>query len=149
SRIRCSLPCMRDARSVGDLVGEEGTGVWSAACLRGRMQPRARVRARPRRRGVTLLEVLVVVAIMSLVAAAVGVSAYRHWRHGQVDTARTAARTIRGGVKAWWVTTGRSDCPTVADLIRDHVLDEDSPQQDPWGKPWRIDCSDDEVSVGS
>ena len=104
---------------------------------------------RQARRGVTLLEVLVVVAIMSLIAAGVGVAAYKYWKDAQVKTATTGARTIRSAVKSYWVMTGKNGCPTVAELVSDDILDEDSPRTDPWGKPWRIECSEDHASVSS
>jgi type II secretory pathway pseudopilin PulG len=96
-----------------------------------------------------LLEVLVVVAIMSIIAAGVGIASYRHWQSAQIKTAGTNARTVRAAVKSWWVMTGNSGCPTAAQLVSDEVLDDDSPLTDPWGKPWRIECSDDHVSVSS
>ena len=60
-----------------------------------------------------------------------------------------AAGMSRGAVKQYWVTTDNGGCPTVADLVEARTLDEDSPRKDPWGKPWRIECSEDRVSVGS
>jgi general secretion pathway protein G len=96
-----------------------------------------------------LIEILVVLAIMALIAGAVGVASYRFFKESQVKTATIGARTIRGAVKSWWVTTGSNGCPTLADLMQNRVLDEGSPRKDPWGKPWRIECSEDEVSVGS
>ena len=98
-------------------------------------------------RGVTLMEVLVVVAIMSLIAAGVGIAAYEYWNETRVRTAMTDARTLRGAVKSWWVLTGNDGCPTVAQLVRGRVLDADSARADPWGSPWRIECSEGEVSV--
>lgn len=100
-------------------------------------------------RGLTLLEILVVVAIMALIAAAVGVGSFRYWREAQIKTATFGARTIRGAVKSWWVMGDKQGCPTVNELIEDRALDEDSPRKDPWGKPWRIECSGEQVSVGS
>lgn len=101
------------------------------------------------RRGVTLIEVLVVLAILSLIAGAVGVAAYRSFQQAQVKTAITNARTIRGAVKSYWVMSERGGCPTVAQLIGERVLDEDSPRKDPWGSNYRIECSEDQVSVSS
>lgn len=124
-----------------------------AACQTGRSMSTsptpARLRRRRRARGVSLIEILVVVAIMSLLAAAVGVGAYRAWVDSQVKTATFGARTIRSAVRQWWVVGDNHGCPTMADLVQSRTLDEDSPQRDPWGKPWRIECSDDQVSVGS
>jgi type II secretory pathway pseudopilin PulG len=96
-----------------------------------------------------LIEVLVVLAIISLIGGGVGVAVYRHYKGAQGKAATSGARTIRGAVRSWWVTSGSSGCPTVARLVSDGVLDEDSPLTDPWGTPWRIECSGDSVSVGS
>jgi len=100
-------------------------------------------------RGTSLLEILIAVAIMSLIAAAVGIGAYRAFRDSQVKTAALNARTIRNAVKQYWVSSTNPDCPTFADLVKERALDEDSPRKDPWGSPWRIECADEQVSVGS
>lgn len=107
------------------------------------------IRKRRLARGTSLLEILIAVAIMSLLATAIGIGAYRAWRDSQVKTAAMNARTIRGAVKSYWVTTSSGDCPTFADLVKQRALDEDSPRKDPWGTPWRIECSEEQVSVGS
>ena len=113
------------------------------------MLSHSRRRRRRLARGVSLIEILIVVAIMSLIAAAVGVGAYRSWREAQVKTATFNARTLRGAVKQYWVTTDNGGCPTVTDLIEARTLDEDSPRKDPWGKPWRIECSEDRGGEGA
>ncbi len=110
---------------------------------------RSRSRSRRRQRGVSLIEILVVVAIMSLIAGAVGIGAYRAWQGAQNKTATLNARTIRGAVKSYWVTTSNGGCPTMGDLLAQRALDEDSPRKDPWGSAWRIECADDQVSVSS
>ena len=94
--------------------------------LRARFEMPFRIHVqRSRFRGVTLMEVLVVVAIMSLIAAGVGIAAYEYWNETRVRTAMTDARTLRGAVKSWWVLTGNDGCPTVAELVRARVLDAD------------------------
>lgn len=107
------------------------------------------IRRRRLVRGASLLEILIAVAIMAMIAGAVGVGAYRAYRDSQVRTAAMNARTIRGAVKSYWVSADTGDCPTFADLVRGRALDEDSPRKDPWGTPWRIECSEDRVSVSS
>lgn len=104
---------------------------------------------RRRRRGVTLIEVLVVLAIISMIAAGVGLAVYQHYREAQIRMAEANARTVREGVKAWWLTGEGSACPTFDVLVESRALDEDAPPDDPWGTPWRIECDRDRVSVGS
>lgn len=100
-------------------------------------------------RGVTLIEVLVVVAIMTLIAAAVGVPAYIHYDQTKDRVALSGAREVRKAVKLYWVATGDARCPSLQELTTAQFLDEDSPHRDPWGSPWRIDCDGARVSVHS
>jgi general secretion pathway protein G len=102
-----------------------------------------------RRRGVTLFEVLIVVAIIALVSAGVAVVATRFWIKAQYDMAATNARKIRLAVPLWWTEHDPSSCPEIGQLVSDGVLDQDSPAKDPWGTPWRIECSDQKVTVSS
>ncbi len=100
-----------------------------------------------RERGVTLVEMLIVVAIMALVAGGVGVAALKYWGDAQFKTTSSNARTIRGAVKAWWIDHDPGQCPGVDDLVSAGVLDRDSPRSDAWGEAWRLECSDGEVTV--
>jgi general secretion pathway protein G len=100
-------------------------------------------------RGVTLVEMLIVVAIIAMVAGGVAVAAIRHWNTARAQTARTNARSIRHAVKGFWVTHGDVECPTVQQLVSEGVLDDDSPAEDPWGNAWRIECDGERVTVAS
>ncbi len=96
-----------------------------------------------------LLEVLIVVAITSLIAGGVGVAAYEYFGKAKVTAATTSARSLRGSVKHWRSQAGETRCPTMSDLLSSGDLDEDSARVDPWGRPWRIDCEGARVAVGS
>ncbi len=101
------------------------------------------------RRGVTLVEMLIVVSIMAIVAGGVAVAAMKYWNRAREQTAKTNARGIRHAVKGWWLTQDELRCPSVGELMSAGVLDEDSPPQDPWGSPWHIECEDERVTVSS
>jgi hypothetical protein len=88
-----------------------------------------------------------VVAIMALVSSGVGVAAFKYWVDAQRDTAETNARNLRGVVQTWWRAHGSAICPALEDLIADGALDKDSPRRDPWGGAWRIECSNDDVTI--
>lgn len=98
-------------------------------------------------RGVTLIEVLIVVAIMALVATGVAIAAIKYYQGAKVRMADTNARAIREAVKAWWFVHESVTCPTVAELMSSGALDEGSARTDPWGGPWRIECSEAAVTV--
>ncbi len=102
-----------------------------------------------RTRGLALIEILVVVAIMSLLAAGIGVAAYTHFENVKGEHAVTTAKALRHAVQAYWLSSPESECPTVSELARAATIDEDSSPNDPWGSPWSITCSGSNVLVSS
>jgi general secretion pathway protein G len=100
-------------------------------------------------RGVTLVEVLIVVAIMALVAGGVGFYVIPKYREAQLKEAKTRALTIRQVATQWIVLKGADECPTVQSLILDKQLDASGGSTDPWGQPYAIACQGDEVIVSS
>lgn len=108
-----------------------------------------RLRARRLARGVTLIEVLIVVAILSLIAAGVTVGVLPKFREAQVKTTEQNAREIRNAVNRWRGSKGGSDCPTISQLVQDKEIDTASKTDDAWGNPYKIQCTDDDVFVSS
>jgi general secretion pathway protein G len=109
----------------------------------------ASLHRRARKRGVTLFEVLIVVAILALVAGGVGIAALRYFERARIRMAETNARTIQGGVKSWWIDNDAGKCPGIGELIESQSLEHGSPTQDPWGGDWQIRCTDNQVTVAS
>jgi general secretion pathway protein G len=102
------------------------------------------------RRGVTLVEVLIVVAIMALISAGVSFFVLPRYREAQRDTATTTARTIRQAAILWRsLKGGAGECTSVSKLIEDKQIDPSSTTQDPWGQPYTITCTEDDVTVSS
>ncbi|HEY3234350.1 MAG TPA: type II secretion system protein [Polyangiaceae bacterium] len=100
-------------------------------------------------RGVTLLEVLIVVAILAMVAGGVAFFALPKFKEAQIKTATSAAMTIRQAVQSWQATNSESTCPTVSQLVQDKQLDPAANSADPWGQPYALRCTEDEVIVSS
>ena len=123
----------------------------------------AKIRARRRRsrarcvtlsrrstsRGVTLVEVLIVVAILSLIAGGVAIFAIPQFKKAQVDTAKTDTKTLLNVIDGWRVTHSGTDCPTVEALKTDKSLKADQNINDPWGHPYEIICSGEGDAVTS
>lgn len=97
--------------------------------------------------GVTLFEILIVVAIMALVAAGVGLAVFKHWIEAREKIARTNARDLRSAVKVWQATHETDVCPEIEQLVKAGTLDRDSPLKDPWGGEWQLQCENDDVTV--
>src|SRR5262245_25652901 len=94
----------------------------------------ARVRAllsRRRRRGVTLFEVLIVVAILSMIAGGVAFFALPQYQKAQVKTAKSAAQIMRQAVSQWQATNNETTCPTMSQLVQEKLLDPGQTTNDP------------------
>lgn len=109
----------------------------------------ARVRRLRKARGVTLFEVLIVVAILAMVAGGVAVFALPRFQDSQRKTAEAGARTIRMAVQQWQAANNETSCPTISQLIQDKQLDTGQNTNDPWGQAYSLSCTDDEVTVVS
>src|SRR6185295_2813685 len=109
-------------------------------------------RARPSRkrgsaRGVTLFEVLIVVAILAMVAGGVAVFALPRYKEAQITNSETGARTVRTAVQQWQASNNETSCPTVSQLVQEKHLDPGQSTNDAWGQPYTISCTDDDVAV--
>jgi general secretion pathway protein G len=100
-------------------------------------------------RGVTLVEVLIVVAIVAMVAGGVTVFALPRYREAQVRSAETWARTIRAAIQNWQAASNETGCPTVSQLVQEKHLDPGTSTKDPWGQDFTLNCTEDEVFVSS
>lgn len=99
--------------------------------------------------GVTLVEVMIVIAIMALLASGVTVALLPRFKEAQISTAKTNAQVLRRAVQDWQRVNNEVTCPTVSQLMEGKHLDSTSSPDDPWGQPWTLTCSDDDVFVGS
>jgi len=108
---------------------------------------------RPRRRkGFTLIEILLAMAILVILGSIVTVSVIRLQRGAQVDGARTQVRTLETAVQAYQLSVGTP--PTTQqglDALRNPPADLRNPNKwtgpymekeipaDPWGQPYQYE----------
>jgi general secretion pathway protein G len=102
-----------------------------------------------RSRGFTLIEMMIVIAIIALLSAGIAIGAYNVWNDAKEDSAQTNTNTMRHSVTAWLLKNPSETCPTPEMLISDGIVDEDSALSDPWGSPWRISCEESRITVTS
>ncbi len=100
-------------------------------------------------RGVTLIEVLIVVAILSMISAGVVVAVLPKMKEASIKTTENNAREIRSAVQRWRGLRGGTDCPTISQLVQDKEIDSASKTEDAWNNPFKIACSEDDVVVTS
>ena len=100
-------------------------------------------------RGVTLIEILIVLAIVGLIAGGVAVVAVPKYQEAQKKQAQTDARTIHPAAEKYRVDHPGEQCPTVELLREKKELSAASKITDPWDTPYKIVCSDEDIYVTS
>jgi len=108
-----------------------------------------RLRRQQARRGVTLVEVLIVVAIIAMVAGGVAVFALPKYKEAQIKNAETGARIVRTAVQQWQAANNETTCPTVSQLVQEKQLDPGQSTKDSWNQDYTLTCTDDEVIISS
>ncbi len=92
------------------------------------------------RRGVTLVEVLIVVAIMALIAGGAALLVFPSFAKAKVETAKLGADTVKQAAELYQnLDSADALCPTVKNLVESKKLDANK-TDDPWGTPYRIEC---------
>jgi general secretion pathway protein G len=96
-------------------------------------------RRRNRQRGMTLLEIMIVLAILALIMGlVVGPAVMRMLGDSKVQIAKTAVHKIAYEAYPMWLSAnpGQS-CPTI-DSLGPYMNKKD--QVDPWNEPYRLFC---------
>ena len=103
---------------------------------------------RGRARGVTLIEILVVIGIMALIAGAVAFGVLPAWERAQIKTTQQNAIALRGVAVGHRIQVASADCPTIEAMRASQLLDRASKTTDAWDQPYRIVCAEDgEITV--
>jgi general secretion pathway protein G len=99
--------------------------------------------ARAAARGVTLIEILIVLAIVGLIAGGVAVVAIPKFTESQKNQAKIDARTIHP-IAEKYRADHPGQCPTVEQLRAEKEISATSKITDPWDSPYQIRCADNE-----
>lgn len=100
------------------------------------------------RRGFSLIEVVVAIAIIAMVSGGVVIAVMKHKESSDRKMTAVNAGAIRNGVSTWWIDHQSSECPDVKALIADGAIDRSKATKgDAWGQPWKIVCENHEATV--
>jgi general secretion pathway protein G len=101
--------------------------------------PHGRIPRRRRRdAGMTLLEIMIVLALIGLVMGSIGFGLNAYFKKGQQKTAKIAVQQIAQAC-AQYMMENNNNCPqSMQDLISNKNLSK--PMRDPWGKEYVIKC---------
>ena len=88
--------------------------------------------------GFTLLEVMIVLALIGLIAGSIGVGVFKQYQKGQKNTAKISVKEIGDAVTQYMIENN-NECPKgMEDLVAKRNLKNIF--KDPWGKDFIIKC---------
>jgi general secretion pathway protein G len=99
-------------------------------------------------RGVTLIEIMIVLAIIAVMAGVVVGGIMPQFAKAKVKTAGEACGQLRGKVQQYQVDH-QGGCATLQQMKDSKDIDKTFSDNDPWGHPYEITCDNDEVYVSS
>ncbi len=100
-------------------------------------------------RGLTLVELVIVITLIGVLTAAISVGVMKAQKSGNIGAAKTACDTIRNATMQWKAIHPNEDCPTVDQLKAEKDLDTGFSLKDPWGSPYKVSCDSDEITCTS
>ncbi|WP_104986838.1 type II secretion system protein [Sorangium cellulosum] len=93
-------------------------------------------------RGVTLVEVLIVVTIMAIIAGGATLVVWPKLKQSRVKSAYTGATVIKSAADQYLqLGSGSEGCPTIQTLVSAKQIDGNK-TDDPWGQPYKIKCDE-------
>ena len=93
---------------------------------------------RETQRGMTMLEIMIVLAIIGLVMSVVGVGVYSNWKKAQIKIARVAVNEI-ASKSVQYMTDNSNECPkSIDDLVAQKYMPKK--QKDPWNRDYILRC---------
>ena len=93
---------------------------------------------RRRDRGFTLLEIMVVLAIIGLIVGSVGVMVFNKFKKAQVQIAKTRVTQVSNAITQYMLDNS-NNCPRSLDeLVAQKYLQKG--MKDPWGKDFVMRC---------
>jgi general secretion pathway protein G len=96
-------------------------------------------------RGLTLVELVIVITIIGVLTAAISVGVMRAKKTADIGTAKTACNSIKSATVLWKNAHPDQDCPTVEALKKERFLDNGFLPKDAWGNPYKIACDTDDI----
>lgn len=99
------------------------------------------------KRGVTLIEILIVLAIIGLIAGGVAVVAVPQFEKARITQAKQDVGRLQQAVELWRSQNPGGECPSMEKLKADKIVAASTKPADPWDTPYEIICDPDETTI--
>jgi general secretion pathway protein G len=110
---------------------------------------KGKIAARAASRGLTLVELVIVITIIGVLTAAISIGVLQAQKRANMGAAATACNTVRQATMQWMAVHPGMDCPTVDILKTERDLDTGFSAKDPWGGLYKVTCDADEITCTS
>lgn len=107
---------------------------------------RLRALRRAASRGLTLVELVIVITIIGVLTAAISIGVMSAKKKADVGTTNTACNTARQATIIWKTAHPGDDCPTIEQLKSEGQLERSFSAKDPWGNPFKLTCDTDDIN---
>lgn len=109
----------------------------------------ARAARRAAQRGVTLIEILIVLAIIGLIAGGVAVVAVPQFEKARITQGKQDVGRLQQAVELWRSQNPGGECPTMEKLKADKIVAASTKPADPWDSPYEIVCDPEDTIIVS
>jgi general secretion pathway protein G len=106
---------------------------------------RFRATRRAAARGLTLVELVIVITIIGVLTAAISVGVMKAKKTADIGT----AKTVKSATLLWKNAHPDLDCPTVEQLKKEKFLDTGFTLKDSWNNPFKVSCDTDEITCST
>jgi general secretion pathway protein G len=96
-------------------------------------------------RGLTLVELVIVITIIGVLTAAISVGVMKAKKTADIGAAKTACSSARSATVLWRNQHPDQDCPTIEMLKKERFLDTGFTAKDSWGNPFKLACDTDDI----
>ncbi len=112
--------------------------------MEAKLEANAAVRALQPQTGMTLIEIMIVLAIIALVMGLlVGPAVINSLQKAKVDTARQMTKQIEGAYAKWQIDVVDKDCPDSIDDLKPALGKKKTDSvKDPWQHDYILKCGD-------